>query len=242
MQIIYEIDEEDWAKEYGYIDGNHGDGGLPGVSCDACGAQWAAYGFSYPGVDITVIADYKTIFQPRNVTVSEYEKIRNLILELGLLPEGSYLPPGTTFGTILGAVVGKLEAFAWCEGAMMVKRAVYDNMAAVGLQLPVGYPVRLKFREGEPAIQMLELDVPRLAKFSGSNDDVLPPIPCTVCDRISSKSSTSGTVLSSSIPHDMDIVRPRYFGRFFATERFRTYCLRHDLRNIIFDEQRTAED
>jgi hypothetical protein len=81
------------TSKFGYIDGNHSDGSLPGVSCHVCGARWAASSLTYPGVDLSTIPDHTALFKPRNVTVPEFEDVRKRVIDL--LPEGAYLLPGT---------------------------------------------------------------------------------------------------------------------------------------------------
>ena len=145
---------EDEEKEYGYVDGYHADGGLPGVTCQTCGVMWSTNGFAYPGVDISVFEDYKNLFKPGNVSVERYKELRKIVEPL--LPSGSHIPPGTSFGTLMGDAIGDLQAFAKCDGAFMIQRDVYDDMVTCGLQMPRAFPARLFFLEGMPKVEMLE--------------------------------------------------------------------------------------
>jgi uncharacterized double-CXXCG motif protein len=238
---IYEIDEEESGRvHYGYIDGNHSDGGLPGVFCHGCNCSWAAYGLPYPTVDITSISGHEELFKPTNVTVPHFEYVRQKVRHM--LPPGAYLPPGTSFGPVSGKVHGKLAAFAWTEGGMLINAGLYNEMLEIGLLLPEGVPANLSFPKGKPIIDMLELNLLPVARLSLSCYADQGKERCEICGRLGIQTPWNIVLKKSSIPRDVDVFREQETSTKFATDAFRDYCLNNDLKNIRFREQAVAMD
>jgi uncharacterized double-CXXCG motif protein len=241
MKIYVAYEEDDWrTAKYGYIDGNHGEGGLPGVTCHACGSRWAAYGLSYPTVDVSSIPNYKSLLKARNVTVSQFEEVRQKILHL--LPPGSYLPPGTAFGPVSGEVIGTLATFAWIEGGMLINADVYKEMMAEGLEMPDAVHANLTFGKGNPPINMLELSMPPVARLSPSCYADQAAELCEVCGRLGIVRPEEMIVQMSSIPPNVEMFRTQESGAVFVLDAFRDYCISKDLKNIAFREQVVATD
>jgi uncharacterized double-CXXCG motif protein len=238
---LYRVDEDGGAwEEYGYIDGTHDDGSLPGVTCYLCGACWSIYGLAYPRVDLSSIPDYKTIFTARNVTVPVFDDIRDKVAHL--LAAGTYLPPGTRFGPVSGTVIGDLKEFAWVQCAMLIERNVYHDMVSSGIKLPDGIPATLGYLEGQPRIVMIEPEVPLTTRLSSNCPVGVSKIPCLACGRIGIHTPEEMIVKASTIPSGLDVFRTWETLTHLVTARFRDYCLEHNLKNIVFREVAIAED
>ena len=224
----------DLPSKFGYIDGNHSDGSLPGVTCHVCGSCWASSSLGYPGVDLSSIPDHTALFAPRNVTVPVFEDVRRRVFPL--LPEGARLLPGTKFGTVSGKVVGTLPTFFWLEGGLLIQSALYESMISDGLRLPEAFPAKLVFAKNNASVVMLELNVQPIV---GVSPKCLPDgalTPCSACGRVGIRTPVDMIVKGSTVPRSLDLFQTRETCTKLATESFRKFCLDNSLSNITFME------
>ncbi|WZX17215.1 double-CXXCG motif protein [Myxococcus stipitatus] len=221
MDRFYLLDEDRDAatKCGGYVDAAHR-WGLPGLlRCPSCATGWAATGHYYPGVDLTVLGEEERDFRKaRQEPFAELVRLRELVRPL--VPPGAQLPPGTTFGPLVGRCSGRLPDFAWVVDALLFPRHVLDGLRRGGIRGLEAFPAELRTRQKSP----LELMEAQLAHHGRLHPDCIPAgvaRPCATCGRFALMRPDEPILEASSLPADLDLFRVGNFATMvICTERF----------------------
>ena len=225
--------EEDRAAGYtGFVDAAH-KWKLPGVlNCPGCKDIWAG-GFAYPSVDLTPVAALADFEKARAEPIEEYERLRELVRPL--LPPGTLLEPGTTFGPFVGTAKGRFGSFtmSWL-GDVMVRREALEKLHAEGLRGFKGCRMEVRFRQRN-APELLELE---LVPVGSLHPDCLPPghrPPCPRCGQPGVSKPKDLLLDAATLPAHLDLFRLLDMSTLvICTERFAEACQRLGLDGIVF--------
>ncbi len=235
MTRFFELtrDRAMWARFKGDFDAAH-KWHLPGVKCDTCGATWGSAGHQYPGVDLSQLSEQEN-FRSRPVTVAEFERLRELVRPLA--PPNAKLPPGTSFGPLVGTATGKFGPFT-SQGDILwlVHLDALERLQAEGVRGLLGCGTELRFRQKDPP-QLLELQIEPHGRLHQAciPPDVLPP--CVTCGRVSFRLPDEPLLDLASLPPDLDVFRVgNYATVIVGTERFMEAVRRLGLDGITFRE------
>ncbi|MCP3058731.1 double-CXXCG motif protein [Myxococcus sp. K38C18041901] len=221
MDRFYWLDEDQAAatRDGGHVDASHR-WGLPGLlKCPTCEKGWAAAGHYYPGVDLTPLGEKEREFRKaRQEPFDELARLRALVLPLA--PPGAPLPPGTTFGPLVGRCSGQLPDFTWVVDELLLHRRVLDGLQAGGVRGLDAFPTELRSRQKSPP-DVLEMQLAHRGQLHPDciPDEVSPP--CTTCGRFGLKRPDEPILDASSLPSDLDLFRVGNFATMvICTERF----------------------
>ncbi len=198
---IFELCPDD---SYNYeIDATHR-WGLPGVTCDVCGATWSNTGTCYPTADLSMLPNAERYTDLRPVSLLELEELRAVIIPL--LPPGALAPPGTDLGALVGQAKGAIPDLAWQHSwTLLVRKNVFDALAGVGVVRLSGAAAQLGERGTVPPLIELE------ARQHGRLAPVcLPPggFPrCEACGRVAVKRPERVLLDKDSLRNAPDVFR-----------------------------------
>jgi uncharacterized double-CXXCG motif protein len=208
---------------------------LPGIeSCPGCGASWSESGHEYPAVDLSVLPDARDFEEPRADPIGEVQRLRERVRPL--VPSDATLPPGTSFGPLVGTASGRFAPFVWLgDGLLLARRETTQTLQAAGLRGVLGCRTQLRFRQKSPP-ELLELQLePRGQLYP----KCLPvrPSPCTTCGRDAFRLPEAPVLDAASLPTDVDVFRVGNFATVIVgTDRFRDVVSEHGLEGIGFRE------
>ncbi|MBZ4397923.1 double-CXXCG motif protein [Myxococcus sp. AS-1-15] len=221
MDRFYWLDEDQGAatQHGGHVDAAHR-WGLPGLlKCPTCEKSWAAAGHYYPGVDLAPLGELEREFRKaRQEPFDEFARLRAMVLPLA--PPGAVLPPGTTFGPLVGRCSGQLPDFTWVVDELLLHRRVLDGLQSGGVRGLEAFPTEFRSRQKAPP-DFLEVQLAHRGQFHPDciPDGVSPP--CTTCGRFALKRPDEPILDASSLPSDLDLFRVGNFATMvICTERF----------------------
>ncbi|WP_338864850.1 double-CXXCG motif protein [Myxococcus stipitatus] len=194
--------------------------GLPGLSqCPTCAAGWAAAGHYYPGVDLKGLGEDERDFRKaRQEPFAEFRRLRELVRTL--VPLGAEIPPGTTFGPLVGTCTGQLPDFAWSLDVLLAHRNVLDGLRGRGVRELAAFATELRARHKTPP-EILEV---QLAHRGQLHPDCIPvdvAPPCPTCGRFGLSRPEEPILDAASLPSDLDLFRLGNFATMIVcTERF----------------------
>ncbi|WP_163997120.1 double-CXXCG motif protein [Pyxidicoccus caerfyrddinensis] len=209
--------------------------GLPGANCHTCGAIWGVAGHQYPAVDLSQLPERKEFEEARPEPFSEFARLRELVRPLA--PPNSWLPPGTTFGPLVGRAFGKFGPFT-SQGNItwLVLREALERLQAEGVRGLVGCRTELRFRTKTPP-DVLELQIEPWGRL---HPDCIPPDvppPCPTCGRHGFRLPDEPILDTASLPTELDLFRVGNFSTVIVgTERFMETVRRLELDGITFRE------
>jgi uncharacterized double-CXXCG motif protein len=233
----FTIEEDRSAGYTGFVDAVH-KWGLPGVrDCPGCKDTWAG-GFAYPSVDLSPVASLADFETARTEPIEEYERLRELVRPL--LPPGTLLEPGTTFGPAVGTAKGHFGSFSlsWL-GDVRVRREALDKLQAEGVRGLKGCRMELRFRQRN-APELLELE---LVPTSQLHPDCLPPghkPRCARCGQPGVGKPKDLLLDARTLPSDLDLFRSTDYSIELCTERFVEAYQRLGLDGLVFLPVRVA--
>ncbi|WP_163996327.1 double-CXXCG motif protein [Pyxidicoccus caerfyrddinensis] len=235
MTRFFELtrDRTMWARFKGDFDAAH-KWHLPGVKCDTCGVTWGSAGHQYPGVDLSQLSEQES-FRSRPVPVAEFERLRELVRPLA--PPNAKLPPGTSFGPLVGTASGKFGPFT-SQGDILwlAHRDALERLQAEGVRGLLGCRTELRFRKKD-APELLELQIEPHGRL---HPDCMPPDlppPCVTCGRVGFRLPEVATLDVASLPMDLDLFRVGNFATVIVgTERFMEAVHHLELPGITFRE------
>lgn len=232
MTRFYWLLEDKAAK--GNYDAAH-KWGLPGAMCPTCGVTWASSGHQYPAVDLSVLPEHREFVKARPEPFPEFARLRELVRPLA--PPDAVLPPGTTFGPLVGRASGTFDAFTSVGSTQwLVRRDALERLQAEGLKGLLGCRTELRFRQKDPP-ELLELQIEPHGRL---HQDCMPPDlppPCTTCGRRYFRLPDEPILDAASLPTELDLFRVgNYATVIVGTERFRETVLRLELDGIKFQE------
>lgn len=209
--------------------------GLPGVRCPQCGATWASAATAYPCVDLSELPERGEFEKARPEPIEEFERLRELVRPL--VPPGAPLPPGTTFGPVIGPAQGKFGPFyfeyAW---ALFMRREAMESLRAAGVRGLEGCKPELRFRQKSNPPELLEL---QLIPHGLLHPDCLPARPpaCARCGFDSFELPKKLILDKASLPEHTDVFRLASFSTVLVgSERFKDAVQRLGLDGIRFEE------
>ncbi|MCP3139906.1 SitI6 family double-CXXCG motif immunity protein [Pyxidicoccus xibeiensis] len=209
--------------------------GLPGVMCPTCGATWASAGHQYPAVDLSQLPERREFERARPEPFSEFARLRELVRPLA--PPNAALPPGTTFGPLVGRASGRFGAFT-SQGSIrwLVRRDALERLQAEGVRGLLGCRTELRFRQKDPP-ELLEL---QLEPHGRLHPDCIPPNvppPCVTCGWVYFRLPDEPILDAASLPPGLDLFRVGdYSTVIVGTERFMEAVRRLELDGITFHE------
>ncbi|NTX07568.1 double-CXXCG motif protein [Myxococcus sp. CA040A] len=236
MSRFFLLDEDKaaMAKHGNELDGSH-KWRLPGVRCHSCGATWGTVGHDYPSVDLSGLPEHDEFKRPRPEPFAEFARLRELVRPL--VPPDVSLPPGTTFGPLVGRASGSFGAIDWLGRiCLLMRREALERLHAEGLRGLLGCRTELRFRQKAPP-ELLELQVAPRGRL---HPDCMPPghpPPCPTCDRFSLRWPDEPILDAATLPTDLDLFRLGNFATMvIGTERFKDAVLRLELDGLTFRE------
>lgn len=156
MTRFYQMREDKASRYTGTIDAAH-QWGLPGVHCPTCGATWAGGFDAYPSVDLSGLPNRHEYEEPRPEPFEEFARLREQVLPL--LPPGTSLKPGSSFGPLVGAGTGSFGSFCFQNPwTLLVRPEALAKLQAEGLRGLKGCRTKLRFRQKNPP-ELLELEI-----------------------------------------------------------------------------------
>ncbi|WP_163993700.1 double-CXXCG motif protein [Pyxidicoccus caerfyrddinensis] len=208
---------------------------LPSVECTACGAIWGASGHDYPSVGLSQLPEQAKFISPGPTSVSECARLRELVRPLA--PPSATLPPGTSFGPLVGTAHGDLGPLTWQGDYLLVlRRDTLERLQAEGVRGLLGCMTGLRFRQKNPP-ELLELQIEPHGRL---HPDCLPPDlppPCATCGRVAVRLPEQPILDAASLPADLDLFRVGNFATVIVgTERFMDAARRLELDGITFRE------
>jgi uncharacterized double-CXXCG motif protein len=208
---------------------------LPCVDCTACGAIWGASGHDYPSVDLSQLPERAKLASPGPTSLPEYVRLRELLRPLA--PPSATLPPGTSFGPLVGTARGDLGPLTWQgDYLLLLRRDTLEHLQAEGVRGLLGCETELRFRQKNPP-ELLELQIEPHGRL---HPDCLPPdqpSPCATCGRVSLRLPEAPILEAASLPADLDLFRVGNFATVIVgTERFMEAARRLELDGIMFRE------
>ena len=223
------------ARTRGSINAAH-KWGLPGLAgCPGCGETWASAGHQYPAVDLSVLPGQDAFLKARPEPFAEFTRLRESVRPLA--PTGALLPPGTTFGPLVGTASGRFGPFAWLGSSLLlIRHEALERLQREGIRGLLGARTELRFRQSDaPVLLELQLD-PRGMLHA----DCMPPdLParCTTCGRLGFRRPEEPILDAASLPMDVDIFRVGNFATMIGgTERLMETVRRLELDGISFRE------
>ncbi|WP_095960687.1 double-CXXCG motif protein [Corallococcus macrosporus] len=209
---------------------------LPGLAgCPGCGVTWSSSGHQYPAVDLSMLPAQGEFLKARPEPFEEFVRLREMVRPLA--PPGAPLPPGTSFGPLVGAASGRFAAFE-TQGSMLlvVRWDALEQLQAEGVRGLVGCKTELRFRQKDPP-ELLEL---QLEPGGRLHPDCYPPDqqpPCATCGRFGMTLPDDPILDAASLPTDRDLFRVGNFATVMVgTERFKEAVQRLGLEGITFRE------
>ena len=211
--------------------------GLPGVSCPGCGTTWSSWGHLYPCVDLARLSKSEAgaFEKARPEPFSEFVRLRELVRPLA--PPNVALPPGTTFGPLVGRASGAFGPFAWQGSSLLlVRHDALERLQTEGVRGLLGCRTELRFRQKDPP-ELLELQIEPHGRL---HPDCIPPDeppPCVTCGRFGLTRPDEPILDAASLPPALDLFRVGNFATMIiGTERLRDAVQRLELHGITFRE------
>ncbi|MCP3168774.1 SitI6 family double-CXXCG motif immunity protein [Myxococcus qinghaiensis] len=236
MRRFFWVDEDYavTAKYRGYVNASHR-WGLPGLlKCPTCGATWGGLGHHFPGVDLTQLPEHREFEKARPEPFPEFTRLRELVRPL--VPPQAALPPGTSFGPLVGTSVGKLPDFVWLLDVLLLDQEMVEQLQIGGLQGLQAFPTALRFKQKNPP-ELVELQV---GPHGILHADCIPPEeppPCATCGRAGFSRPDEPILDAASLPPELDLFRLANFATMvIGTERFKDAVLRLGLDGLTFRE------
>ena len=147
---------------------------LPGVECEHCGV-WAVTGAQYPTLRDPKLFNILNEVATTVVSRQEFIRIRNAIRST-LADDIRCVPPGSSFGRLIGRVIGSAPAVAWRDPwTLLLSKAVLDQFGSYDI-----YFAR-ELTELGGLEQFFEIEARPLVSVA-RNHDVKP---CALCGRFS---------------------------------------------------------
>jgi uncharacterized double-CXXCG motif protein len=209
--------------------------GLPGVKCHDCGATWSSWGHHYPAMDLSSLPVHRELERARPEPFAEFARLREQVRPLA--PASAALPPGATFGPLVGSASGTFGPFAWQGFSLLLARHdTLERLQAEHIRGLLGCRTELRFR-GKAAPELLELQLEPRGRL---HPDCIPPDvppPCPTCGRHAFRWPEDPILDAASLPTDLDLFRVGNFATvIIGTERFRDAVHRLHLEGISFRE------
>ncbi|NMO13415.1 hypothetical protein HPC49_08625 [Pyxidicoccus fallax] len=209
--------------------------GLPGARCHTCGTTWASSGHQYPAVDLSQLPERHAFEKARPEPFPEFARLRELVRPLA--PPDAALPPGTTFGPLVGRASGKFGPFTSLGHVLwVVRRDALERLQAEGVRGLQGCRTELRFRQKDPP-ELLELQIEPHGRL---HRDCIPPDvppPCATCGWVYFRLPEEPILDAASLPTDLDLFRVgNYATVIVGTERFMDAVRRLELPGITFHE------
>ena len=209
--------------------------GLPGARCSGCSVTWSGSGHDYPGVDLSQLPERTELEEARAEPFPEFARLRELVRPLA--PPSAKLPPGTSFGPLVGTAHGDLGPLTWQgDYLLMLRRDTLERLKAEGIRGLLGCRTELRWRQKNPP-ELLELQIEPHGRL---HLDCLPPDlppPCATCGRVSFRLPEQPILDAASLPADLDLFRVGNFATVIVgTERFMEAVRRLELDGITFRE------
>jgi uncharacterized double-CXXCG motif protein len=230
---IYQIKEDSFSSEVGYIDAVH-KWGLPGVDCPVCNCIWSAVGLEYPSIDLSNFAGEKLYRQARPEKLDVFLDLRKKIADA--FPELPLLDPGTEFGHSVGRAAGRLSGFVWrAWRTISLESDALQKLVNAPLNLPVAVKAELKFKKDVQ--EVFEFDLPLKGELINGVYDGIQIKYCHACGRDSASKPEEILINRLSIPDDTDIFRVANFTTIIlATERFVETVTNLNIKGAVFEE------
>ncbi|WP_408891697.1 double-CXXCG motif protein [Myxococcus faecalis] len=232
--FLLDEDKAATARHGGELDGMH-KWRLPGVDCHACGATWSSVGHDHPEVDLSGITEHAEFERPRPEPFTEFVRLRELARPF--VPPGTPLPPGTTFGPLVGRASGRFGPIDWLGGIrLLMQPDALERLQAEGIRGPRGCRTELRFRQKNPP-ELLEIQLNPLGRL---HLDCMPPDhppPCATCGRLNLRWPEAPILDAASLPTELDLFRLGNFATMLiGTERLVDTVSRLQLDGITFRE------
>ncbi|NTX09701.1 hypothetical protein HUA76_02790 [Myxococcus sp. CA056] len=229
--------DEDYAvtaKYRGYVDASHR-WHLPGLlKCPMCGATWGGLGHHFPGVDLTQLPEHREFEKARPEPLPEFTRLRERVRPL--VPPHAALPPGTSFGPLVGTSSGKLPDFVWLLDVLLLDQEMVEQLQVGGLQGLQAFPTALRFKQKNPP-DLLELQVDPHGILHADCIPPEEPPPCATCGRVGFSRPDEPILDAASLPPELDLFRLANFATMvIGTERFRAAVVRLGLDGLTFRE------
>jgi uncharacterized double-CXXCG motif protein len=236
MTRFFELtsDKATWARFKGSLDAAH-KWSLPGARCSACDSTWSHPGHDYPAVDLSQLPERAEFEEPRPEPFLEFARLRELVRLLA--PPNAELPPGTSFGPLVGTASGKFGPFAWLgDIRLLASREALERLRGEGVRGLLGCRTELLFRQKDPP-ELLELQIEPHGRL---HPDCIPPDhppPCSTCGRLGLRLPEQPILDAASLPTELDLFRVGNFATMIiGTERFMDAVRRLELDGIAFRE------
>lgn len=206
---------------------------LPGVDCPVCGETWSNVGLSYPAFDLSSLPNVKQYEKARAVPLDVWNRLREAVKPV--VPAGTLLEPGATFGPLVGTAQGQFGDFAWLsKWRLFLQKSTLSRLESAGIHSLVTVPTQLTAR-GEPVPELLELHIEPGAWLVHGEREVEP---CSGCGR-REFSRTSGQPLvidRATVPAGRLLFRLRDLStHIIATQEFRDAVASFQFSNIKFE-------
>lgn len=231
MNIFAALPSERDTPAAGLIDATH-EWGLPGVICPVCGNTWSNDGLAYPLISLSDLPFERDYRIPRAIPLAEFNVLKNRLVPL--LPEGTFVLPGTEFGPLVGKASGKFGDFAWLNPwTPLIKGGAYLKLREKGIHLPMKASHKLVFRQKHHD-RLFELQVEPFAVIKLAE---APADPCSACGYTQLALPDQVVIDQSSVPEHVDMFRARNFTTLvLATKAFRDLTNELGLTGIEFHE------
>ncbi len=234
MTKFYRLRAPRTSRYTGHISARHKWGALPGLHCPECKATWAGSYTAYPSVDLSSLPERGEYEKARSEPFEEVMRLRELVRPL--VPHGSPLRPGATFGPLVGTATGTFgPLFFQLLGATLIRREALEQLQTEGIRSPRGFPTELRFRQKNHP-ELLELEILAHGRLHPACTPERPP-PCPKCDRDDFTFPDDPILDAASLPTHTDLFRLSDFETIFiATERFVDAVRRLELDEVDIRE------
>jgi len=234
MTKFYRLRAPRTSRYTGSVTARHKWGALPGIHCPECKATWAGGYTAYPSVDLSSLPERGEYERARPEPFEEVLRLRELVRPL--VPQGSPLRPGATFGPLVGTATGTFSPlFFQLLGATLIRREALEQLQAEGIQGLRGFPTELRFRQKNHP-ELLELEILAHGRLHPACTPERPP-PCPTCDRDDFTFPDDPILDAASLPTHTDLFRLSDFETIFiATERFVEAVRRLELDEVDIRE------
>lgn len=211
---------------------------LPGVECHGCGETWGATGHDYPGVDLSSMPEQSRLVSPTPVPVPVFNRLRELLRPLS--PPDAELPPGTSFGPLVGTAHGDLGPLTWQGNfLLLLRRDMLEQLQADGVRGLHGCRTNLRWRQKD-APEHLELQIEPAGRLHADCIPTDAQPPCPTCGRFAFARPDTPLLDGASLPTQVDLFRVGNFATMLVgTEHFMHAVQRLGLSGISFRELST---
>lgn len=230
---LFEVRRSDLTESDYRVNGEHPIR-IPAILCAVCRQRWIQVGLNYPTVNPSRLPDLESYFKERPMSGERFKALSNDLNRI--LGKQHPVKPGSTFGPMVGKIVGSPTDIAFCRSwELLLKEATYIALKDKGIKGLIGSPAQLRSRrkDAEPLMEIQLEAHGRLAKRS------LPARgapPCPSCGYQDIELPEMFWLEERSLPKDLDLFRlldlPGYI---VATERFVNVVQSLNLTGAVFE-------